>query len=103
MTWPLVFGCGNDLLECMLADFAASAGGETTFGALLGGVLLVVFWIAQPRQSLVAPAVLLILLGGIAVPVLPGGLQNLAWAIIVVGIAGGFFAVAKRYVMDPGI
>jgi len=100
----MALGCQtNDLFKCMMSDFAGAAGGEPTFGVLVGGTTLVAFWVASPRQSLATPAALLILLGSLLIPMLPGGLQEMAWSMIIVGLAGGLIAVAQRYVLNPGV
>ena len=91
----------GDLWACFVADLGAAAGGELNFGLLVGGVLMLVFYIAGDGD-IATPAILMILLSGIITPVLPGGLRQMAIGLMLMGIVVGGFAVARRYVLQVG-
>lgn len=89
-------------LDCSIQQNIAAVGGTGLFGLLLGGSLLYLSWYASPNQDLALPAALVVLLGGVLVPALPGNYTSLAWNIVLVGLAAGIFAIAKRYVLRGG-
>lgn len=91
---------GSNMLACLLADISASVGGEQWLGLLVGGVILVGFYIVSGGR-LEVPTVVLILLGGAIVPMLPGHLAQLQTTIIILGLVSGFLAIGRRYLM-PG-
>lgn len=92
---------GNDLMSCALDDFASSLGGDIMFGLVIGGVALFVLW-QTADHSIGLPAVFLILGGAFILPTLPGQYIGMGQAIMLIGLAAGLFAVARRYVLDPG-
>jgi len=92
---------GNDLMGCALDDWAASLGGDIMFGLIVGGVALFALW-QVADHSVGLPAVMLILGGAFILPTLPAQFGSMAQAIMLVGLAAGLFAVARRYVLDPG-
>jgi len=69
---------------------------------LVGGTILYASWEANPDRSLALPGALTVLLGGVMLPTLPGNYQQLAVPIITVGLAAGFVAVGKKYVLPGG-
>jgi hypothetical protein len=87
----------GDKLACAFGDFAAATGGETTFGLLLGGVLLASLYKAS--GSVIVPAVALTLLAGFLVPIMPGALAGVSGGIVVIGIAAAIFAGLRRYAL----
>lgn len=72
--------------------------GEGTFGVLVGATLIVAFYLAGDR-GLAAPSVATTLLGAMMFPILPGGFQGIAWAVVFIGLSGGFFAVLREYAL----
>jgi len=92
---------GNDLLGCALGDFASSLGGDIMFGLVIGGVAIFVLW-QTSDHSIGLPAVFLMLGGAFIVSALPAQYVGMAQAIMVLGLAAALFAVARRYVLDPG-
>jgi hypothetical protein len=72
--------------------------GEGVFGVLVGAVLIISMWLAGDR-GLAAPAVTTILLGALMFPILPANFVGIGWAVVFVGLAGGFFAVLKEYAL----
>jgi hypothetical protein len=101
--WPLQSGLdcyvsSGDRLACAFSDFAVATGGEAVFGLLLGGALLMAFYIASDG-SVAVPAVMLTLTGGFLIPILPGQLVGIAQPIIILGIFAGLFSVLARYTL----
>jgi hypothetical protein len=94
-------GTGGNLLTCVLDDLTLAAGGEAVFGLLVGSVVIVALYIAGNGDS-ATPTVATILLGSIAVPILPPQFEGAAYAILVLGIAFGMFAAAGRWVLRGG-
>jgi len=92
---------GNDLMQCALDDMAGSLGGDIMFGLVIGGVALFVLWQVNDHQ-IGLPATFLILGGGFLLPTLPPGYLDMARSIMLVGLAAVLFAVARRYVLNPG-
>jgi hypothetical protein len=88
-------------LQCALGDLTAQVGGEAAFGLLLGGTTLLALYLVD--QSLATPSVILILAGGFLIPVLPADYAAMAGTLVVIGVAAGVFAIAKRYVANPGV
>lgn len=83
-------------VDALLQPFTQLMGAPLV-GVVLGGALILGFYIHSGDIAL--PSVVLLLLGGILLPVLPGAMVGLARAFIVVAMAGGFMALARRYVL----
>lgn len=101
---PLELGCyldGVDLMTCALDDLVAATGGEALFSVLVGGLVLLCFYIAG-RGSTAVPTVMTLLLGSLMIPLLPGEYADMAYAVVALGIAFGAMAVAKRYMLPGG-
>lgn len=90
------------LMADVLGFLTTAFGGESMFGLLVGGCTLFVFWIAG-KGDLATPTVLLILFGGVLWPILPGAYVGFARSLLIIGIAAAFLAIARRYVMNPGV
>jgi hypothetical protein len=71
--------------------------GEGLLAGILGGALLVGFYIHS--NNIAFPAIILLLLGGTLSAVLPAPMLNLARTLIVIGLAASLLAVARRYVL----
>jgi hypothetical protein len=98
-------GCytgGNDLLQCALGDMAAAMGGDAVFGLLVGGSVLLTFYVAS-GGGLATPGVLTALLGGIMIPALPPAYQSIAMTIVLLGLTAALLSGAKKYVMSTGV
>lgn len=87
--------------KCIFDPATTSTGGDPLFGLLVGGVVILSYFIAS-GGDLATPSVLTIIFGGILAQVLPGGLVGVAWAIAFVGLVGAIVAVSQRYVLSPG-
>jgi hypothetical protein len=88
----------GDRLACAFTDFAAATSGEAMFGLLLGGALLLSFYVASDG-SVAVPAVMLTLTGAFLVPILPGQVAGIAGTVIIIGLAAGVFAGLRRYAL----
>jgi hypothetical protein len=105
MTSPLQLGpaCGIDRwtagewMSCIFDPVTALLG-SGLYGLLTSGAILMAFWLAGNR-SLAAPSVAMILISGLAIPILPGGYQGVAWTVAFVGVAGGVFSVIRSYML----
>lgn len=85
------------LSDAMGCTFGPVTGliGEGMFGLMLSGVLLLAFYIAGNR-GLAGPSVLLILISGMAIPILPGSYAGIAWTMAFVGVAAGIVSIGSR-------
>jgi hypothetical protein len=88
----------GDRLGCAFQDFAGATSGEAMFGLLLGGALLLSFYVASDG-SVAVPAVILTLTGAFLVPILPGQVAGIAGTVIIMGLAAGVFAGLRRYAL----
>lgn len=86
---------------CLVQDLAGAFGGELNFGLVVGGLVLLAYYIAGDGE-IATPAVLTILLSGLLIPALPGGVRNVATGLMLIGIVGGAWAVARRYTLQVG-
>lgn len=90
---------GSDMYGCAIGELTAALGGQSTFGFLVGGTILLSIYIAGDGD-LAAPTVLTILLGGLLFPILPGAYAKMAWAIIFVGLVAGGLSIANKYLLS---
>lgn len=72
--------------------------GTGLYGILTSGVILAAFWLAGNR-SVAAPSVAMILISGVAIPILPGGYQGIAWTVAFIGASGGAYSVIRGYML----
>lgn len=87
----------GDWFEAVLEPYVTLFG-EPFLGTILGGALILSFYIYSGDIGM--PAILTLLLGGVLTAVLPGHIVGVARMIIVVGLAAAFLAAAQRYVLD---
>jgi hypothetical protein len=90
---------GGDALTCVLDQLVAATGGEALLGLLAGGVVFVVFWIAG-RGDLATPTVALVLSGTVLIAMVPGGYQQIAGGVVLIGLAAALFQVLQKYVLS---
>jgi hypothetical protein len=88
-------------LQCALADLTGQVGGEAAFGLLVGGAVILSLYVVD--RSMATASVILILAGGFLIPTLPASYGSMAGTLVLLGVAAGLFAVAKRYVLSPGV
>lgn len=72
--------------------------GNGLFGILTAGTILASFWVAGNR-SLAAPSVAMIIMSGLAVPILPASYQGIAWTVAFIGVAAGVFDLLRRWML----
>lgn len=94
------YEAGNGMFQCALGDIVAPFG-DAVFGLIAGGAILLGLYYAGDG-SLATPTVVLILLGGILIPMLAAGYGGLAMTLTVIGIAAGFWGLFRRYILTPG-
>jgi len=85
------------LLDAALSDLSAAVGGDAVFGLLVGGVLLLSFYLAS-SGGLATPAVLTALIGGLMIPVLPAGYGRIAQVIMFLGLVAALAAGIDRWI-----
>jgi hypothetical protein len=86
-----------NLLTCALDDLVGAVGGEPQFGTLVGGTLLLSFFLAGDGD-LFPPATLVAVLGGLLFPLLPPQFETIAITIVVLGLTGALLSVGEKYV-----
>lgn len=101
MSVILQLSCYEDnplgMLECALADMAASVGGQGMFALLGGGLFIFVYYIASGGK-LATPSVMLLITGGLMIPVLPAQFALMAQVIMFLGLVGAILAGLDKYV-----
>lgn len=100
-TGPLEPYEDGGLLDASLNDIAGAIGGDANYAALVVGLVFVSLYVAGKRDF-ATPAILLMVVGGIAIPLLPGGYRKIAGTVVILGFATGLLAVGRRYVLSPG-
>lgn len=88
----------GDWMSCLFDPVTATTT-EAGFGVFVGGITLVALYVAG-GGGIATPAVILILLGGVLIPLLPGAYVGIAQGIVIIGVFGGVMAVARRYVLS---
>ena len=94
-------GSSDVLADCTLPQLVSALGGEGLFALFVGGVAMYVMWEAADHEPAV-PATVAILSGGLLLPILPSEYATVARTIMLLGLAAGIYAVARRYAMTPG-
>lgn len=89
------------VLEAILDYITAPFGGEI-FALLVGGTVLAILWYGG-EGDLATPTVVLFLAGGFLLSALPPQFADLGQSLMLIGLAGGLLAVARRYVLSPGV
>lgn len=84
-----------DMLSCALDDMALAAGGAEVFGLLVGGMTMLVFYVAS-KGRLGAASTVTVLIGGIMMPTLPAEHQAAAVSVMFLGLVAGLFQVLRK-------
>lgn len=71
--------------------------GEPVLGMVLGGLIVLSFWVYS--DDLAMPAVILFIISGSILSVLPGQAVNVARGFIVIAVVAAIMAVVRRYVL----
>jgi len=92
----------GEMTQWAIDNIFAALGGEALGGTLIGGSILVSLYLAGSR-SFATPAVVLILFGGVLLPMLPGGLAQVASTVMLLGLVAAILAVAERYFINTSV
>lgn len=90
---------GGSALTCLLDQLVAATGGEALFGFLLGTLIFGVFWVAS-GGDIATPTVALVLSGTVLIGMVPGQFQEIAYAVVLVGLAAAVWQVLQKYVLS---
>lgn len=93
---------GGDGLACLLNQLTSATGGPELFGLILGGMIFTGFYIAS-EGDLATPTVALILTGTVTVSMLPGHYSQIAYGVVVIGLAAAIWQVLKQYVFSGAV
>lgn len=93
---------GNDYFVCILDDVVAAFGGEAVFGLIVGSAVLFSLWWANDGR-IGTPAVVVLVSGGLMLPLLPAQYATIARAFAFIGLVAAVVAVGQRYFLDPNI
>jgi len=85
------------MLGCALGDLAGAVGGPSMF-ALFGGGLFIMSYYLASGGKLATPSVMLLITGGLMIPVLPPNYQIMAQVIMFLGLVGAVLAGLDKYV-----
>jgi len=92
----------GDALACMLEQQVSAFGGEALFGLILGSVIFVAFYIGA-GGDLATPTVALVLTGTVIIGMLPQSYQQVAYGVVVIGLAAAIWQVIKQYLLDGSV
>lgn len=93
---------GNNYLTCILDDVVVALGGQAAFGLIVGSAVLFSLWWANDGR-LGTPAVVVLISGGLMLPLLPPQYATVAQAFAFLGLVAAVVAVGQRYFLDPNI
>jgi len=89
----------GSMLRAALDDLVWAAGGEATFGVIVGGTMILSFWIAGDGD-LSMPAVITVLVGGLMFPLLPPTYLDIARVVSFLGLAAAVLAAGEKYYLE---
>jgi hypothetical protein len=95
-----LFAVSGGKLGPALTALAGGLGGETPFGVFVFGIVWLSLYVGGNR-SLATPTVVTVLLGTIAIPLVPAQIQQVAYTVVVLGFVAGLFVGLNRYVLNP--
>jgi len=90
---------GGDALACLLDQLVGALGGEGLFGFLLGSLIFGVFYVASDGD-IATPTVALVLTGTVLVGMVPAQYQQIAYAVVLVGLGAAVWQVLQKYVLS---
>jgi len=94
-------GTEGDLAQCTLDGLFAAGPSPALVGLVMSGTLLTSLYIAGDGD-IVVPAVVMILLGSIAVPALPPQFTIYAYTVVVIGSVVAMFSAYIRFTHQTG-
>lgn len=86
----------GDWFEAIVEPYVVLLG-EPMLGTILGGALILAYWIHA--GDVVLPTIIVLLLGGVLTAVLPGDVVGIARGMIVIGMTVAILAAAQRYAL----
>jgi len=84
---------------CLLDQLTAAVGGPGFLGVIIGGVIFTALYIAG-NGSMATPTVAVILVGTALVPMVPGQYQQIAMAVVTIGVAAAVWQILQQYVLS---
>jgi len=94
-------GTAGTMSQCVLDGVFSAGPAPSLIGLGIAGVMLSSFYIAGD-QSITVPAVLMILMGSVLVPLLPAQFVGLAWTLTLIGVGVAIFKMIVRYTEAGG-
>ena len=94
-------GTEGSMSQCVLDGVFSAGPSPALIGLGIGGVMVSSFYIAGD-QSVVVPAVMLILFGGILIGMLPPQFVGLAYSLTAIGVAVAVFSMWTRFTAAGG-
>lgn len=91
---------GDQALKCLVDQYIGAFGGEGLLGLMAGSLLFIVFYIASDGNVAV-PTVVVILTGGLTIPMLPAQYAAISSGLVVIGLASALWQVLQKYVLNP--
>lgn len=88
----------GNALSCLLDQLVAAFGGPALLGLFMGALIFVTFYVAS-EGDMATPTVALILTGTVTVSMVPGSYQDIAYGVVVIGMAAALWQVIKQYVL----
>lgn len=88
--------------SCAMSDLAGAFGGQGVFGLTVSALVFIGGYFITDGD-IVTPAVVLMLIGGMLVPALPGQYQTLAVTLMFAGGVGAVMQLLDKYVFSAGV
>lgn len=89
----------GDALTWLLDTLVSAFGGPALFGLLLGAIIFVAFYVAA-EGDIATPTVALILTGTVTISMVPGNYGQIAYGVVLIGVAAALWQVLQQYVMS---
>jgi len=86
-------------VACLLEQLTAAAGGPGLLGVLIGGVIFTALYIASSGQ-MATPTVAVILIGTALMPMVPPRFEEVAMAVVTIGLAAAIWQIIQTYVLS---
>lgn len=91
----------SDGYSCMLDAYTGAAGGEAMFTLIVGGFVLLVFYVGSDYHP--GPvSVATLLLGGILIPALPPQYGSVGGTVVLLGFILGVWAIIRTFFLEVG-
>lgn len=87
--------------QCVLPQLVSATGSSALFGLLVSAGVF--GSLALAGNDLAPPAVLMVLAGGVAIPLLPSTYSSFAFSVIIVSLAVAMMGIANRYILSGAV